>query len=77
MLELSQVFFGLVRCCLSDILLGICCRQATLYKSLTKEKECRDLAIALALIYILQADYVVVKLFLKIIGTFCNNIFIW
>jgi len=52
-------------------------RQATLYKSLTKEKECRDLAIALALIYILQSVYVIVKPFLKIIGTFCNNTFNW
>ncbi|MCL2620571.1 MAG: hypothetical protein FWD97_06535 [Defluviitaleaceae bacterium] len=76
MVELSQVCDGLV---------GVAClysaknlsRQATLYKSFTKDCVSGDLAVALALIYILQSVYVIVKPFLKIIGTFCNKTFNW
>jgi len=66
---------GLVRCCLSVILSKNVCQTGNFIQVIYKV-ICRDLAVALALIYILQSVYVIVKLFLKIIGTFCNYTFL-
>ncbi|MCL2620541.1 MAG: hypothetical protein FWD97_06385 [Defluviitaleaceae bacterium] len=74
MLELSQVFFG--TCTVLPVWFFLSkSGQTGNFIQVIYKVICRDLAVALALIYILQSVYVIVKHFLKIIGTFCNKTF--